>query len=150
MLLIFFFFSVSQSSHCQDFSYEITRDKSVSKFQRINHIETYLGNFNKQMEKFSSDLKKEDTGFRSKLDKRFEELSGRLKKLKSEVEQLKTEEIPELKKSVGGEELKELKEKVNAQEEEIKKLKENFDSLESVLKSLNELLKVNGSVKTKP
>lgn len=149
-MFLILFFSLSQSSHCQDFSYEITQDKSVSKYQRINHIETYLGKFNKQMAKFSSDLKKEDIGFRSKLDKRFEEMSGRLEKLKSEVEQLRTEEIAELKKSGGGAELKELKEKVIAQEEEIKKLKENFDSLQSVLKSLNELLKVNGSIKTKP
>ncbi|MCF8058463.1 MAG: hypothetical protein K9K67_04150 [Bacteriovoracaceae bacterium] len=145
------FFILLSNSYGQDFSYETTQEKSLSKYQRINFIEKHLENFNKEMGKFKSGLDKKDSEFQSSLNKKLEVMNGKIKDLKSEIDRFKAAGILDTKKSLGsGEEIEKLKEKIKSQDDEIANLKKQFNSLESVLKSLNEFLNVKSTAKPKP
>lgn len=142
------FFILLSNSYGQDFSYETTQEKSLSKYQRINFIEKHLENFNKEMGKFKSGLDKKDSEFQSSLNKKLEVMNGKIKDLKSEIDRFKAAGILDTKKSLGsGEEIEKLKEKFKSQDDEIANLKKQFNSLESVLKSLNEFLNVKSTGK---
>ena len=141
-LLIFsilIFNNISYNCFSQDFSYESTQDKSLSKFQRIKFIETYLvdlsKNLNKMEEKISDEQKKGNEKFTSELS----ELKSKVKKIESDLKFLKESKNDPVdsegkKEKKNWEALeKKFEKKLKEMEKEQEELKEKNTKLEEVI-----------------
>jgi phage host-nuclease inhibitor protein Gam len=122
----------------------------MSKFHRIGHIEGYLDNLDKKMQRFESKIDEKQKKSEKKLVTNFEGLKSDIASLKKEVTALKVDEIPSLKKLIEEEEdSKGLAELVQKQQTQLEALKNEVASLQTLVKSLIKMQQASGEVKSR-
>jgi uncharacterized coiled-coil protein SlyX len=137
----------NKSSFATDFSYKGTVKESMSKYHRINHIETYLSSMNKKMQSLSKSMKTSQSKADQELKNKINKLGKDLSKLSSEVGVIKTKDIPALKKSIADSKNDTMAERLKEQDATIAELKNELASLQVVLKSLVKAKKVDSEIK---
>ncbi len=143
--ILLFFLALSLNAQAQSFGYEGTKNESMSKYQRIGHIEDYLKTLQSNLTKLSSEInQKMMNGDRTLLNK-IEALERQMELIKSDVAALKSESEKSKQTSEGADsQSPEKKDKILDQVEEnaakIGALQASHLSLENTLKSIQELM----------
>ena len=76
-------------TNAQDFSYDSTQDKSISKFHRIQAIEKYLSDLPSKISKMENSLKQDQKKGDDSLKKDFEDLKSQISALEKSIVDLK-------------------------------------------------------------
>jgi organic radical activating enzyme len=128
---------LSLSSLADEF--KVKENEGLSKLERINSLESYILKMESAIGLLSGEVAKIDTS--EKLSKSIEELSSSHKKIKKELETLRTSEISQLRKDlefVDQQKVEKLIDKVvKYQEDTDKRIKFLEDSLKEVHSKVN-------------
>ncbi len=139
--------SLLTTSFGSNFSYEETHNKSMSKFQRIGHVENYLKSLQSKMKSFDKKEEAERIKLKKNLEKELTQIKEEVDQLKEQVKLIRVQELPKMKFSIEESLKKSISEQLKDQTDQIEELKKSNQSLELTLKSLIKMKEAEEEVK---